>query len=101
MAYNPPANMTSSVDLFTWINGTTNQFFFPGLIIAVFIIMLVKLMAKTEDVGKAFASASFTCMILSILLRVTNLINNTFMVIFIILTAVSAVWMHLENSKYG
>ena len=100
--YEPPAgNITSMTDTFSWINSTTENFFFPGLIIAVFIIMLVKLMGKTDDVGKAFAAASFTCMILTILLRVTNLVNNMFMVIFIILTAVSAVWMHMENSKYG
>ena len=100
--YEPPAgNITSMTDTFSWINSTTDNFFFPGLIIAVFIIMLVKLMGKTDDVGKAFAASSFTCMILTILLRVTNLVNNMFMVIFIILTAISAVWMHMENSTYG
>ena len=99
--YSPPGNISSTADMFGWINSVTQSFFFPGVLIAVFIIILVKLMYRSEDVGKAFAAASFICMILSVLLRVTNLINNTVMVIFIILTAVSAVWMHMENSKYG
>ena len=101
MSYSPPGDIENTVGLFTWINSVTDNFFFPGLIVAVFFITLIKLMGRTEDVGKAFAASSFVCMILSVLLRVTNLVNNTFMVIFIILTAVSAVWMHMENSRYG
>jgi len=101
MAYSPPGDISSTTDMFSWINSVTGDFFFPGVITAVFVITLIKLMSRTENVGQAFAASSFICMILSILLRVTNLVNNTFMVIFIILTSISAVWMHLENSKYG
>ena len=102
MAYSPPSgNITSSFDFFNWLNGTISNWFFPGMIIAVYFIILVKMMYNSQNAGQAFAAASFICMILSVLLRVANLINNTFMVIFIILTAIGAVWMHAENAKYG
>lgn len=100
MAYSPPpGNITSSVDLFSWINSTVNNWFFPGVIVAIYFIIIIKLMFKTDDLGKSFASASFACMILTILLRVINLVNTGFMVIFIIATAISVAWMHFENLK--
>jgi len=102
MAFDPPAgNVTGTVDLFNWINSVTEDWFFRGLIIAVYIIVLAKLTYSSEDLGKAFASASFVMMILSVLLRVANLVDTAFMVIFIILTAIGAVWMHIENTRLG
>ena len=102
MAYAPPAgNITNTVGIFNWINSVTDNWFFPGLLVAVFFIILIKLQFSTQDLGKAFSGASFICMILAVLLRVTNLINTTFMILFIVLTGVGAIWMHVENSKYG
>ena len=102
MAYPPPSgNITNTVGIFQWINSVTDSWFFPGLLIAVYFIIIIKLLYSTNDVGKAFTAASFICMIMAVLLRVTNLINTVFMVLFIVLTAVGAMWMHMENSKYG
>ena len=101
MAYIPPENITTSIEIFQWINTDLAQnMLFPGILFAVFIIMLVRLMYQ-DTVSRAFASASFICMILSVLLRAADLLDTTIMVIFIILTAVGAVWMHVENTKYG
>jgi len=101
MAYEPPAgNITSSVDFFNWINTTVDNWFFPGTIVAIFFIIIIKLMFSTNDIGKSFTAASFICMILTVLLRLTSLVDTWFMVIFIILTAVGAVWMHVENAKF-
>ena len=99
MSYSPPAgNITDTVGIFQWINTVTENWFFPGLIFSVYIIILVKLMFSTDDKGKSFAAASFVCMIISVLMRVANLVDTSFMIIFIILTAVSAVWMMVDNS---
>jgi len=102
MAYSPPpGNLTSSVDFFTWLNSTISNWFFPGVIVAVYFILLIKLMYNSPKIGQAFTSASFICMILTVLLRITDLIGNSFMIIFIILTAIGAVWMHTENARIG
>jgi hypothetical protein len=100
--YSPPAgNITSTADIFMWINSVTQYWFFSGLMIAVYFIIFIKLLYSTQDIGKAFTATSFICMIMTVLLRVTNLISTTFMTLFIVLTAIGAVWMHLENAKYG
>ena len=102
MAYSPPAgNITSSFDFFSWINTSVNNFFFVGIITAIYFIMLIKMMYNSQNTSQAFTAASFICMILTVLLRVADLVNTSFMVIFIILTAVGAVWMQTENAKFG
>jgi len=102
MAYSPPSgNITSGVDFFGWINTTVGGWFFPGIIVASFFVIFIKMMYGSQNTGQAFAASSFICMILSVLLRVADLVSNAFMVIFIILTAVGAVWMHTENAKFS
>jgi len=59
------------------------------------------MMYSTNNTAQAFAASSFIAMILTILLRVADLVSTSFMVIFIILTAIGAVWMHTENAKFG
>jgi hypothetical protein len=97
---NPPAgNITSLNQIFEWTNTSVNSLLFPGILGAVFFIIFVRLLYSTNETGKAFASSAFICMILAVLFRTVNLINTTFMVIFIILTAIGAIWLHIENAK--
>ena len=95
----PTGNITSTVDMFTWVNGSVYNLFFPLIVFGIFVIMVVKLMLNSGEVGRSFAAASFICMIITILLRVANLINSGFMYIFIVLTAISVIWMHVENTR--
>ena len=100
MLYEPPANVTTSVDMFTWINGTVGNWFFPGAIIAVFFISMIKMLTNEGNtVPKAFAASSFICMIISVMARILNFVNNGFMSIFIVFTALGAIWMHIENTN--
>jgi len=103
MAYEPPAtNITSSLDFFSWINTSVNNWFFIGIVTAIYFVMLIRMMYNPQtNTAQAFTASSFICMILTVLLRVADLCNTSFMVIFIILTAVGAVWMHNENAKFG
>ena len=48
--------------------------------------------------SKAFAAASFMVMILAVFARLMDFVSTGFMSIFIILTAVGAIWMHIENA---
>jgi len=97
--FDSPGGINSSVDIFTWANSVTSNWFFPGIIIATYIIILVKMITNQNNTAsKAFAAASFMMMIVSILARVMNFISTGFMTIFIILTALGAVWMHIENT---
>ena len=97
--FESPGGMNSTVGIFTWANSVTDNFFFPGILIATYIIILVKMMTNQNNTGsKAFAAASFMMMIVSVLARVMNFVSTGFMSIFIILTAIGAVWMQIENT---
>ena len=99
MAYDTPGMINTSVDLFTWINSVTGNWFFPLSLIAVFVIILAKMLFNPANTTtKSFAAASFIVMLLSVFARVMNFVSTGFMSIFIILTAVSAILMHIENS---
>ena len=92
-------NITSSVGMFTWINSLVNNYFFPGMIIAIFLIILIKMLFNDlNSTAKCFSAASFMTMIICILARLLDFISTGFMTLFIILTAAGAVWMHIENA---
>jgi len=98
MAYATPGAMNSSVDVFTWVNSVTDNWFFPFMLIAVYIIIMVKMLFNPGNTAsKAFSAASFMVMILAVFSRVLNFISTGFMSIFIIMTAIGAVWMAVEN----
>ena len=102
MAYSPPpGNITSSFDFFSWINTTVDNWFFTGIVVAIYFVILIRMMYNSQNTSQAFTAASFICMILTVLLRVADLCNTSFMVIFIILTAIGAVWMQTDNAKFG
>lgn len=103
MAYNSPGNITTGTEIFSWINDIT-EFgaisFFPLMIIAVFIISLIKMMTNPANTSsKAFAAASFVSMIFAVLARTIDLVSTGFMSVFVIMTAAGAIWMHFENTE--
>jgi len=102
MAYDPPSgNITTSVDMFTWINSVVDNWFFPGMIIGIWFIIAIKMLFNPNaSLSKAFTVASFVCMIVSVFCRVLGFVSTGFMSTLIILSALGAMWMHIENT-YG
>ena len=99
MAFDTPGAMNSTVDVFSWVNSVTSNWFFPGTLLAVFIIIWVKMGFNSNNTAsKSFAAASFMVMILTVFARVMDFVSTSFMSIFIILTALGGIWMHIENS---
>ena len=99
MAYDMPTNITDSVSIFTYLNSQVSNWFFPGIIIATYIIILVKMLTNPSNTAsKSFAAASFMVMIVSVFARVMNFVSTGFMSFFVIMTAIGGVWMHIENT---
>jgi len=97
--YSTPGAMNSTVDVFSWVNSVTSNWFFPGVLLATYIIILVKMMTNQNNTAsKSFAAASFMVMILTVFARVMDFVSTSFMSIFMILTALGGIWMHIENS---
>jgi len=96
--YNPPANVTTATDMISWINSTTSQWMFQGILGGVFAISLISMLKnQSNTASKCFASASFITMILSVFARVLDLIPTWFMSIWIMMVGLSAVWMYVEG----
>ena len=94
-----PTNITTTTNVFTWINSVTGNWFFSGFILATFLISLIKMLTNENNTtSKAFAASAFIAMIISVFARVLDFVSTGFMSLFIILTALGAVWMHIENT---
>ena len=99
MAFSSPSDINSTVNMFEWVNSTVNNMFFPLSLVAVFIIILIKMLSNRENtISKSFASASFSVMVLCIFARILDFVSTGFMSLFIIFTAAGAIWMHMENT---
>lgn len=96
--YTLPTNETgeSFISLFTYINNVSNGWFFLAILFALFVIVFISL--KNFSNSKAFTGASFLNMILAIIFRVLGFIENKWMYLSIILVAVAAIWLHIDNS---
>ena len=100
MAYSPPSNVTTATQMVEWINSTTSQWLFQGILSSVFVIALVTMLKNPSNTAsKCFAAASFFTMILSVFARTLNLVPTYFMSIWIALTGLSAIWMYIEGKQ--
>ncbi|MFW6172447.1 MAG: hypothetical protein ACOC5T_01765 [Elusimicrobiota bacterium] len=100
MAYSIPGDMNSTTDVFTWVGEVTSNWFFPGILIAVWIIAIIKMSFNPSNtISKSFAAASFVVMILSVFARTLDFVSTGFMTVFILMTAMGAIWMHAENQS--
>ncbi len=96
--YTPPTNVTTATQMITWINSTTAQWLFQGILSMVFVISLVSMLKNQQNTAsKCVAAASFITMILSVFARVLDLIPTAFMSIWIVIVGLSAIWMYVEG----
>ncbi|MFW5889067.1 MAG: hypothetical protein ACOCUD_01670 [Bacillota bacterium] len=100
MAVPLPTNATTEItgiySLFQYIqHDATGGMFFPMILFAVFIIMFIAL--KSYPTSRAAAGSSYLTMIMAIILRTLDLIQNSWMYVTIIITAIATIWMYYEN----
>jgi MFS superfamily sulfate permease-like transporter len=97
--YEPPANVTEATQMIGWVNTTTGQWLFQGIIGTVFGVSLITMMNnQSNTASKSFAAASFVTMIIAVMSRVLNLIPTWYMSIWIVMVGLSAVWMYSEGT---
>ena len=100
MVFNPPSNVTTATQMIDWINVSTSQWLFQGILCTVFIVALVSMLkSNSNTASKCFAAASFITMILSVFARTLDLIPNYFMTLWIVMVGLSAIWMYVEGTQ--
>lgn len=98
--FEPPSNVTEATEMINWINNSTSQWLFQGILSSVFIISLVAMMNNPSNtISKSVAAASFGTMVLAVFARVLNLIPTSFMGIWIAAVGLSAIWMYMEGTQ--
>ena len=96
--FTPPTNVTTATQMVEWVNNSTSQWLFQGMLGSVFIISLIAMMNnQANSASKSFAAASFVTMILSVFARTLNMIPTWFMSIWIVMVGLSAIWMYSEG----
>lgn len=100
MAFDPPTNATTATQMMQWINSTTQQWLFQGIIGTFFAVtLIIMLKDNANTASKSFAAASFITMILAVMARVLDFVPTWFMSIWIIATGLSAIWMYMEGTQ--
>ena len=86
-----PSNATRLYELFTFSNTATGDWF--GVAICVLIWVVGFFALKNYDTPRAFAFASAVSAVLSILLMAAGLVGGYLVALFVIMSAVSVVYL--------
>jgi len=96
---NATVNVTGMYTFFQYVQEVSSNWFFPSILLGLFIILFVIFRGASTSNSKPFATSSFFIMILSILFRVLGFIENKWMYASITIMAFSILWLHLSNTK--
>ena len=100
MAFDPPSNVSTATQMIEWINSTTSQWLFQGIIGSVFFIALMGMLKNpANSTSKSFVGAAFATMVISVFARVLNLVPTWFMSVWIILVGLGALWTYVEGIR--
>lgn len=80
--------MTGFPGLFEYSNYLTNDFFGVSILAIIFVVAFVH--GSRENSESGFASASFITMLFSFFFGALNLINGNVVLVFVVMTAISA-----------
>lgn len=95
---NATVNITDTYTYMQWVQEATGNIFMPAVMFAIFIIVFVTLKGLYSN-SKAFLGSSFLTMILAIISATLGFIENTYMYLTIVMTAIGAVFVYIEGTE--
>ena len=93
----PPENLSGLGGLVSYANTLTEGFFGTGILIVIAIISFIS--AKNYSPDKAAGFAGFFSLMVAILLRFMNLINDGVLYITIVLFVGTMIWIYLTREQ--
>lgn len=93
----PPENMTSILDLFSHANVLTNGVLGIGILVVIAVISIIA--TKSLSTEKSFGFAGFLTLIVAILLRFMDLINDSVLYIVIIAFVGCMIWLFTSREQ--
>jgi hypothetical protein len=86
-------------DMAVWANQTTNYAFAESFLVATFFIFLLVLKSK-NDFDDSILASSFVCFILSLFLRLANLVSFGTVLIFLAILSITAFFVYKDNNPF-
>lgn len=91
------ANSTGLLQFVQRVNSEImNEWLGNSFLFMIFCIILISILAKTDNARKAFATASFVCFTFSLLLRALEMVGGKAVYITLILAAFSVAMLKAE-----
>ena len=96
---NATNNITGFYSYSQWIQEASNGYFFPAVLLGLFVIIFMTIKGTFVSIGKSFAAASFFIMVISIFMGVLGFLNPSFIYISIVLVAIGGIWAYVEGKN--
>lgn len=97
-----PMNVSDMTDISgvfgNYLTSVTGGIFWAAMLGVVWFIIFIGTLSEGRQASRGFILASFICSILSVPLVIGSWLNNQFMYLFFLLTAIGLVWFKLDNS---
>lgn len=88
----------SAYSMFQFVNTAANNFFFPAILLVIWVVSFIGAISEGRQASRAFVFASFIYAALSILLAFINLLNPNYMYFSFLMVAGGMIWYQLENA---
>jgi cell division protein FtsW (lipid II flippase) len=100
MTYSTPTSqdLGDLFSLWAWVNTVSNGIFSAMILLVIFMVIFLGGLMTGSRANRTWTFASFICLIISILMAVTNLLNKNYLYLCILLLAGGLVWIKLGDS---
>ena len=95
--YPYPTNTTKMADIALYVNSVTMGWFWPLILIALFVILLISF--KQYPMERAFATSSFITTIIAIMMGIIGLVSFYVVVLCGVVTAIAVIVLRSSNNK--
>lgn len=98
MSYPNPTNITSLYQMFIYANNNTQQIFGVGILLSLYLIVVVYLNSRGNDIEDCFIVAGYISSIVAVFLYVWgNMISQKVMFMMFALLILSALWSYINK----
>lgn len=93
----PNSSINSTMAMMNYVNNVSEGWLGPLMLVALFFVTFISL--KNYPMDRAFGVSSFVCLLASAFLSVLELLNPKFLLLFVILTAFSVIYLYINNQE--
>ena len=97
MAFAEPVNMTNLVDVFTYANSVSDNYYGIGVLISLYLIIFIYMNSRGEDAPNALVVAGFITSISGVFMFLMSLINSYQLFITFCTLIVPLLWAYYDK----